>query len=621
MNNKLYFSDKNKLTFQLQDKNNLVLLSKKFKYKRLKRFIYSTIETKIIFYDKLNINKIKKICDTLTSIYPDIEIESNVFEYIGQREYFIQSHARVGNDVKKRNPKIIGEYNEFKKSVDSLMDRKLVDEQMWSAFYMYSMKMSSNFSVPGSGKTATVLGMYAFMKNNEEIERIVMIGPKNSFGSWIDEFKICFNRKEDNFYLNIHDDRLNDTKKRKYALKFETASKELILLNYEAIESISSEVAGLIDKKTLLVFDEVHRIKNPYGQRANVAKDVSIGAGSIVTLTGTPIPNSYQDIYNNLNILYPEDYEDFFGFTISELKNADQFGIEKINKKINPFFCRISKDALGVPPANNDIIENVKVSDYENQLYKIIFQTYHSNLFSLLIRVLQLESNPRLLLKGIDEMDYGSIIDDESDYSKDVEIVNYSQSVKELVDKIEISSKAKLTINLVKRLVSEGKPVIIWCIFVASIKMLEGHFIEMGLKVRCIYGEVPVSERIQLLEDYKNGDFDILITNPHTLAESISLHKVCHDAIYFEYSFNLVHLLQSKDRIHRLGLPEKQYTQYYFMQNEYVYNDQKTSLDERIYKRLTEKEKTMLEAIDNDVLGNMTSVNDDLELVFKNMFK
>ena len=39
----------------------------------------------------------------------------------------------------------------------------------------------------------------------------------------------------------------------------------------------------------------------------------------------------------------------------------------------------------------------------------------------------------------------------------------------------------------------------------------------------------------------------------------------CHVAIYFEYSFNLVHLLQSKDRIHRLGLPKNTRTHYYFM--------------------------------------------------------
>jgi hypothetical protein len=72
------------------------------------------------------------------------------------------------------------------------------------------------------------------------------------------------------------------------------------------------------------------------------------------------------------------------------------------------------------------------------------------------------------------------------------------------------------------------------------------------------------------------------------MAESVSLHKSCHDAIYFEYSFNLTHLIQSKDRIHRLGLPENQYTQYYFL---YLTNEEggEDSIDLRTYNRLQEK--------------------------------
>ena len=80
-----------------------------------------------------------------------------------------------------------------------------------------------------------------------------------------------------------------------------------------------------------------------------------------------------------------------------------------------------------------------------------------------------------------------------------------------------------------------------------------------------IYGETPLDKRLLLIEEYQQGYYDVLITNPHTLAESVSLHHFCHDAIYYEYSYNLVHLLQSKDRIHRLGLKDGQYTQYYYM--------------------------------------------------------
>ncbi len=140
---------------------------------------------------------------------------------------------------------------------------------------------------------------------------------------------------------------------------------------------------------------------------------------------------------------------------------------------------------------------------------------------------------------------------------------------------------------------------------------------ESGLKVVTIYGETPLDKRLQLIEEYQQGYYDVLITNPHTLAESVSLHHFCHDAIYYEYSYNLVHLLQSKDRIHRLGLKDGQYTQYYYMESQYIYNDKIFSLDNRIYERLKEKEEVMLNAINNGVLEQVTSFEEDLELIFK----
>src|SRR5699024_9339911 len=85
-----------------------------------------------------------------------------------------------------------------------------------------------------------------------------------------------------------------------------------------------------------------------------------------------------------------------------------------------------------------------------------------------------------------------------------------------------------------------------------------------GHRVALIYGDVQAIEREEIITDFQNGKYDILVTNPHTLAESVSLHNVCHDAIYLEYSFNLTHMLQSRDRIHRLGLKDTDETNYYY---------------------------------------------------------
>ena len=60
-------------------------------------------------------------------------------------------------------------------------------------------------------------------------------------------------------------------------------------------------------------------------------------------------------------------------------------------------------------------------------------------------------------------------------------------------------------------------------------------------------------------------------------------------------------MLQSRDRINRLGLPENQYTQYYYLMlcNDDIYND---SIDKKTLKRLDEKEQEMIKAIEGTSL-------------------
>ena len=52
----------------------------------------------------------------------------------------------------------------------------------------------------------------------------------------------------------------------------------------------------------MIVFDEVHRVKGISGQRAKAALLLGKSSKYHYVLTGTPIPNSYMDIYNLLHI-------------------------------------------------------------------------------------------------------------------------------------------------------------------------------------------------------------------------------------------------------------------------------------------------------------------------------
>ena len=536
-------------------------------------------------------------------------------EYVAARNLYIEKRAKLGIELKTDASRLDERFLKFKSIVDEQLERKLRDKQMQDAFFMYAMSKSGNFSVPGSGKTSSALAVLGFLKANDLANKVVMIGPKNAFGSWIDEFEACYGEKWKLKCFNIHDSKYKSVEERKYALKYETGNCNLFLFNYESIGNYIEEIEHISSNKSLLVFDEVHKVKAINGQRATSALEISKHASYIITMTGTPIPNNYLDIYNMLHILYGDEYRDFFGFDISYLKNPLPTEMEIINDRIQPFFCRTSKKELNVPDANEDIIHNISVTEDEQRLFEIICKKYRNNKLALFIRIMQLESNPRMLLQALDLKAFSNILDIDVDIDS-IDYVDYSMEIKQLINRMGETSKKKECVSITKKLVNQGKKVIIWCIFKDSIRSLQSMLEQNGVKAKYVMGEVELEDRNMLINDFRNDKYDVLITNPHTLAESVSLHTVCHDAIYFEYSYNLVHLLQSKDRIHRLGLPEGQYTQYYFLQDYFKYDFEDFSMDEKIYLRLLEKEKTMLDAIDNQVLEPAYTSDEDLRIIF-----
>lgn len=610
------------LTFNIEKKK----ITNTAMYKvRLRRYIDrdEIYEDKILLKEGLTYPDYKKIIeiireDSVKRNYKFI-VSDELNKYIKNRELYIGKRARVGLEIKNQSDMIFNEFLKYKSIVDNSMIRILRDKQAWDSFFMCTMKRSANFSVPGSGKTSSALGVYSYLEQIGLINKIVMIGPKNSFSSWEDEFINCFGTKKVLKLFNIQDyNSLND---KKNAIMYETGGKNLLLFNYESLVSLEYEVKKIIDEKTLLIYDEVHKVKNVDGIRAASALEISKNAQYIITMTGTPIPNSYLDIKNILMILYGDEYKEYFGFSEMQLKSPTEDDIENINTRIQPFFCRTNKRQLGVPDANNDILINVEASTIENEIFNILLLKYAKNKLALIIRLLQLESDPKMLLKSIEENweEYSAILDTNRKV-EDIDYVDYSEQITSLINSIDKTTKFKACINKAKEIYEKGESLIIWCIFIDSIFNIANELKEKGIAVGVIYGGTSDEERNMIINKFRNKELDVLITNPHTLAESISLHSVCHNAIYYEYSYNLVHLLQSKDRIHRLGLAEDQYTQYYFMQKEFSNNNHMPySLGEQIYDRLVEKERIMLDAIDKDRLEVLGTSDEDLDLIFSDL--
>ncbi|MCS0542748.1 SNF2-related protein, partial [Aeromonas veronii] len=279
------------------------------------------------------------------------------------------------------------------------------------------------------------------------------------------EFKENFGEKKELRVLDIHDEEGAEVQ-----LRLNGSNKNLILVNYESLGKYESALSDIIDGKTILVFDEVHKIKGVQSVRAQVAKRIAEKPIYKFVLTGTPIPNSYQDIYNFLNILYMEEYKMFFNFQIGELKDPGPTEVKEINEKLYPFFWRTNKKQLEVPKANEDMIIKCPMNNEEQEIIDLLYRKYGNSPFHLYIRLIQASTNPELLLKSIDFIEmYGDEFEEGWNEELQTDIVTFSEDEVNIILRVSESTKFHQALLLTEQLHRENKQTIIWCMFVNTI--------------------------------------------------------------------------------------------------------------------------------------------------------
>lgn len=99
-------------------------------------------------------------------------------DYIQDRGSYLTQRFRLGVEIKNREEKLLPRFREYQSIVNATMARPLRERQMWDSFFLCAMKRAANFSVPGSGKTASVLGVYACLKSRGLIRRLWWSVPK-----------------------------------------------------------------------------------------------------------------------------------------------------------------------------------------------------------------------------------------------------------------------------------------------------------------------------------------------------------------------------------------------------------------------------------------------------------
>lgn len=522
----------------------------------------------------------------------------------------------------KDKPELVKDFDDFQGVLKSKLVRPLYRLQLLSAFHMAFSQNACNFAVPGAGKTSIVYGAYTYLKSlptdhPRHVDKLLVIGPLSSFAPWENEYKECFGVEATSQRLS-GDGSLHRYHKEQHL--FSSNPAELTLIFHGGVDSLRGEIVSFLKRnKTMVVVDEAHRIKNPDGVWGKSVVEIAKEASARVVLTGTPVPNGYEDLFNLFQFLYPYRYKDILQVhydNLVEMTKTASIESERVKDFINnisPYFIRIKKSDLKLPAITESEME-VEMDSSQREIYDFIetkyIRSFENNSVATakdvlnkakLIRLRQAATNPALLLRPIAETLY------EDDYESRIALGKMPEEFQddsEILSKIynygknQIPNKFKKIKDLLqdKILKNNGK-AIIWTIFIQNAKELQKYLVDNGISTQLLIGEVDQPEReavIKKFNDPQNRDFEVVIANPFAVSESISLHKGCHNAIYMERDYNCSNFLQSKDRIHRYGLAAGQETNYYYVLSQ-------DSIDGVIHNKLNEKVKRMERIIDEEV--------------------
>lgn len=502
------------------------------------------------------------------------------------------------------------EARDFLEFLHTRVARPLKEHQVKAALHLLAVRNGANFSVPGSGKTSVVLSVFHWLRSRGELDSLFVVGPPSCFAPWRTEYVSVLGVEPS--WDVLAGGNIEERRAKYYVNKARLC--DLYLTSFQTLLRDWEKVRLLFNQRGVrfaLVVDEAHYMKQLDGAWANAVMSVAKYAEIRWILTGTPFPHSYVDAFNVFDVLWPRcspiNQDDRIKIENCVQRKQPADAVKVLNSRIGPLFYRVRKKDLGLAPQDFRRPMLIQMNKHERRIYDAVLIKIRNLAkedsfrdYDLMVR-LQRGRMMRLRQSLSYARLVGSVV---SEYNEN--LIDGKLSLADTVkhyDELESPAKLEILMKLVADLREQGEKVVVWSNFVQTLKLICARLRAAGHGVQLIYGAIPTEHsstdeeltREKIIADFLDcsSGIDILVANPAACAESISLHKGCSHAIYYDLSYNCGQYLQSVDRIHRVGGSEDRIAHYHFLQ----YID---TIDDDILRNIQRKAANMSAVIDQD---------------------
>ncbi|MGA4539047.1 DEAD/DEAH box helicase [Uniformispora flossi] len=451
---------------------------------------------------------------------------------------------------------------------------------------LLSLRHGANFSVPGAGKTRVGLALFQALRHAGDVRRLLIVGPKSCYESWAYENRQC----------------LGEPLRMQVFSRDADAAADALIVNYERLDGAVNELgAWLAARPSLLLLDEAHRMKlGAEGTYGSACLALGPRARRRLILTGTPAPNGVKDLENLFGFVWP-------GHGRQQVVQAVAGGdLAKASRVLRPLFTRTTKHELGLPPVTTSI-RLLPLPPLHQEVYDALAGRYSSRatgweddfraLGRAVVYMLMAATSPALLAVGTTKYEPLAYRVPPLTAGEGTPLYDLMQDL----PSYEMSPKYQEVLAIVAANAALGRKTLVWSTFIRSLNTLQRLLASYSPAV--VHG--GTEDREQQISRFRDDpDCMVLLSNPATLGEGISLHHDCHDAVYVDRDFAAGRFLQSLDRIHRLGLAPDTETRVVVLASE-------GTVDEVVAQRLNDKLQFMGRILDDPTVQELADLDEE----------
>ncbi len=343
----------------------------------------------------------------------------------------------------------------------------------------------------------------------------------------------------------------------------------------------------------MLILDEAQVVKNPKSKAAKMIRQFK--ASHKLCLTGTPMENHLGELWALFDFLMPGFLGDVKQFNNSFRKPIENHGNRELQQRlvqrIKPFMLRRNKSEVASElPEKTEITRMVTLGKQQTALYESIrismeekvrkviaekgLARSHITILDALLKLRQVCCDPRIL------------------------------ALKQ-ARKVEASAKLELLMDMLPKLVEEGRRILIFSQFTKMLGLIENEVKAHHISYTKLTGQTR--KRDEVIEKFKQGKADVFLISLKAGGVGLNLTEA-DTVIHYDPWWNPAAENQATDRVHRIGQNKAVFVYKLIVEN---------SVEEKIIA-MQDKKKALADAVYQQGEGKdeLRITSDDMQALF-----